>query len=158
MKTHCSGRNKRRPIAEIKRQREGVQRIIQSLSIYLRSLPPSLYGKPLARRWTCESSGLGILRFVQTDFPTSRGTLHSGTMRWRYSRGGDAIRVSSYFFFFFFFFRTNGSCYGIVQSMLRKIGRGCQRWSNKRVISAKKKLDIAVRLIVTRYSVDVAKR
>lgn len=57
----------------------------------------SLYGKPSARRWTRESSGFGIVCFVQTDFPTSRCTVRGGTMRWRHSWGGDALWVSFVF-------------------------------------------------------------
>lgn len=51
-------------------------------------------GKPFARRWTRESGGLGVVRFVQTDLSVARGALHSGTMRRRHSWGGDALRVS----------------------------------------------------------------
>lgn len=90
-------------------------------------LPSFLYGKPFARRWTCQSSGLGIVRFVQTDFPTSCRTLYSGTMRWRYSWGGDALWVSRMFIF-------ENQWISLMKqfNLLRKIGRGCQRSLNKR--------------------------
>lgn len=73
--------------------------------------------KTFFRRWTCKSSSLGILRFVQTDFPTSRSALYSGTMRWRYSWGGDALWVSCMFIF------ENVSRYEIIQSLAQSWSR-----------------------------------
>lgn len=79
-------------------------------------LSSSLYGKPFARRWTRESGGLGLVRFVQTDFPTSRGAVRRGTMRWRHSWGGDALWVS-------FVFENQRTSLEHSSVRLRQIGR-----------------------------------
>lgn len=87
-------------------------------------LPSSLYGNPFARRWTRESSGLRVVRFVQTDLSTSRGALYSGAMRRRHSWGGDALWVSCMFDLSSL---RNAASFllrrGTVRSALRKIAR-----------------------------------